>query len=229
MDLQQRSMITSEEIYQDLCNKIENLEYMPGNLISENELCSHYDTSRHVVRGAFAMLKQRKLLEVYPQRGSFVSLIDMKYISDIIYLREAIEQEALQRILDRDDDVVEAVCKKMSDCIELQKANGKEKVPNADFYRLDEEFHGYILEAAGQKDIMRMLDDSYIHFRRWRNLELRSMMRVDQLIEQHDSIVRHLRNGNRQAVRKSMHVHLDTMDLFNSVCEKTKNEYFYKR
>lgn len=30
MNLQQRNMITSEEIYEDLCSKIENLDYMPG-------------------------------------------------------------------------------------------------------------------------------------------------------------------------------------------------------
>ncbi len=227
MNLQQRNMITSEEIYEDLCSKIENLDYMPGEAISENELCERYDTSRHMIRGAFAMLRQRRLLEVYPQRGSFVSLIDKKYISDIIYIRESIEQEALQLVIESGN--VDETCDKMSANLELQKNNRKDKYPNEDFFRLDREFHTYYLEAAGHGDIMDMMSDSYIHFRRWRNLELRSMLRMDELIEQHENIIVNLRNKDRLAVRKSLHEHIDTIRLFNSVIEKTKNEYFYKR
>ncbi len=227
MNLQQRNMITSEEIYEDLCLKIENLEYMPGELISENELCDRYETSRHMVRGAFAMLRQRRLLEVYPQRGSFVSLIDIKYISDIIYMRESIEQESMQLVIDLDH--VEEACDKMSANLELQKKKLNKKVPDDEFFILDKEFHGYFLEASGHGDIMNMLSDSYIHFRRWRNLELRSLFRLDQLIQQHENIIRDLRNKDRIAVRKSLHDHIDTINLFSSVLEKTKNEYFYKR
>lgn len=227
MNLQQRNMITSDDIYKELCKKIENLDYMPGESISENELCELYATSRHMVRGAFAMLRQRRLLEVYPQRGSFVSLIDMKYISDILYMRESIEQESLQRVID--SGTVDSCCDKMNALIELQKQYLKEKIPNDEFYRLDTEFHACILEAAEHKDILDMLANSYIHFRRWRNLELRSLMRLDELIRQHENIVRDLRSKDRMAVRNSMHIHIDTVGLFNSVREKTKNEYFYKR
>lgn len=228
MNLQQRSMITSEEIYRDLCNKIENLEYMPGDGISENELCSQYATSRHMVRGAFSMLRQRKLLEVYPQRGSYVSLIDMDYISDIIFLREAIEQEAVSRLLDH-EELIDGVCGQMETIIRQQKMSLKDQTVNEEYYRLDEQFHGCILEAVGKKDIMHMLDDSYIHFRRWRNLELRSLMRVNQLTEQHEKIVEKLRARDREGARKVMHEHIDTLGLFQSVCEKTDNEYFYKK
>ncbi len=228
MDLQKRSMITSEAIYRELCRKIENLEYMPGNAISENELCTQYETSRHVVRGAIAMLKQRRLLEVYPQRGSFVSLIDMGYVSDIVYMREAIEQEAVLRILE-EDKAVDRVCEKMADCIERQIEYQGETILEDEFHRLDTEFHEYILEAAGKKDIMKMMDESYIHFRRWRNLELRSVITVDQLIDQHREIVKHLKERDRQALRKSIHAHIDKMDFLPESGEPSKNEYFYKR
>lgn len=230
MNLQQRNMISSEDIYLDLCNKIENLEYMPGESISENELCEHYGTSRHMVRGAFAMLRQRRLLEVYPQRGSFVSLIDMEYISDILYLRESIEQEAVQRVIDK--GLAGKVCSCLEANLQQQKTcleDQLDQFPNSEFHRLDSEFHGYILEAAGKKNIMEMLADPYIHFRRWRNLELRSLMRVKELLKQHEAILNDLRREDRIAVRRSLHTHIDTIELFAPVCEKTKNEYFYKQ
>lgn len=42
--------MSSEEIYEDLCNKIEKLVYLPGYKISENELCKQYGVSRHIIR-----------------------------------------------------------------------------------------------------------------------------------------------------------------------------------
>lgn len=228
MDLQQRSMITSEEIYLDLCNKIEHLEYMPGELISENELCAQYSTSRHMVRGAFVMLRQRKLIEVYPQRGSYVSLIDMDFINDILFLREAIEQESMQRLLE-DGTKVEQTCKKMRAIIELQRASLDGTNPTDEYFRLDGEFHGCLMEAAGKKDIMHMLDDDMIHFRRWRNLELKSLLRVQELLKQHEEIVSCLEKRDSAATRTILHKHIDSVDLYNRVCETISNEYFYKK
>ena len=83
-------MITGEEIYRDLLKKITELEYMPGDALSENELCAAYKCSRHMVRDAFSRLKEKGLLEVHPHRGSYVSLIDLKQIEDILFLREAV-------------------------------------------------------------------------------------------------------------------------------------------
>lgn len=149
MNLQNQKMITSNEIYRDLCEKIENLVYMPGELLSENELCEVYGTSRHMIRGAFSILRQHKLLEVYPQRGSFVSLIDTEYIADIIYLREAIEQEAASRAIDlgKGDDVYD----KMAANLDKQQECLNDKYPNEEFYKLDNEFHMYLLNAVGKK------------------------------------------------------------------------------
>ena len=75
-----QEVMSSEEIYEDLCNKIEKLVYLPGYKISENELCKQYGVSRHIIRTAISRLKERTLLTVYPQRGTFVSLIDMKAV-----------------------------------------------------------------------------------------------------------------------------------------------------
>ena len=64
--------VSSDAIYEDLCNKIEKLVYLPGEKISENELCKQYGVTRHIVRSAISRLKERLLVTVYPQRGTFV-------------------------------------------------------------------------------------------------------------------------------------------------------------
>ena len=90
MGMGMRKILSSDEIYEDLSEKIVELKYMPGEKISENDLSAQYGVSRHVVRSAITRLKERKLVDVYPQRGTFVSLMDMKYIETVLYVREAV-------------------------------------------------------------------------------------------------------------------------------------------
>lgn len=227
MRLQPKNMITSEDIYKDLCGKIINLEYMPGEALSENLLCERYGTSRHMVRGAFNLLKQKRLLEVYPQRGSYVSLIDLDYISDIMFMREAIEQECLQRILETDG--VDLVCEKMEENLEKQERCVADKESRSRFLELDSEFHRLILGAAGKPDIMQQLEDSYIHVRRCRNLDIDILARQEELLSQHRDIWEKLRSRDSQAVRQSMHRHMDTVGLEHSMREKGEFDYFYRR
>lgn len=227
MRLQQRNMITSEDIYEDLCRKIINLEYMPGEALSENVLCERYGTSRHMVRGAFNLLKQRRLLEVYPQRGSYVSLIDLDYISDLMFMREAIEQECLQRILEADR--TDQVCARLEENLKKQERCVADRESRSRFLELDSEFHRLILEAAGKPDIMQQLEDSYIHVRRCRNLDIDILERQEELLEQHRDIWEKLRARDRQAVRESMHRHMDTVGLERSMREKAEVDYFYRR
>ena len=42
MNIQNIPSMTSDEIYEDMCLKIERLEYKPGEKLSENELCGIY-------------------------------------------------------------------------------------------------------------------------------------------------------------------------------------------
>ncbi len=63
--MNEKKFMTSDEVYEDLCDKIEKLVYMPGDRISENNLCKLYNVSRHIVRNAITRLKDRKLITVY--------------------------------------------------------------------------------------------------------------------------------------------------------------------
>ena len=96
-----RQVISSDVIVDDLLMKIESLKYLPGELISEGDLCTAYNTTRHTVRGALAVLKEKGFVDVFPQRGTFVSLIDLNFINDILFLREAVEQETVCRLIEK--------------------------------------------------------------------------------------------------------------------------------
>lgn len=226
MAIPRGSLMTSEQIYEDLCWKIETLEYMPGQALSENELCSVYGVSRHVIRNALSSLKGRRLVEVYPQRGTYVSLIDMSYISDVLYLRESVEQEAMYRITQRDDKFRAEVASRMQACLDLQRKLKKTKNYNEDFHQLDNEFHQIMLESVDKPNIMGMLSEPYIHIRRWRNFEIRSEERMAEIMDEHQGIIDAIKAADEATGHERLHNHLDTTGRYYHPLKEVESQYF---
>ena len=222
--LQERSMISSDDIYRDLLEKIVNLEYMPGDLLSEHSLCETYRCTRHMVRGAFVMLRQKGLLEVYPQRGSYVSLIDLQLIGDILFLREAAETAAAMQVM-TDDDLAETAAKQMQKQIEKQKEAADKNDIQA-YFEADDSFHQILMKAAGRQAVRALLEDEYIHLRRWRNLEVRSTKRIPVLIREHKAICKALRRQDREKTAALLHEHFDTLKYAEAIGDPGRDTYF---
>lgn len=218
------NIMTSEEIYENLCNKIENLEYMPGEKLSENELAALYGVSRHIIRGALANLKNRRLVEVYPQRGTFVSLIDIDYITDILYMREAVEQEAIVRIIEngRTEEIVD----RMRLIVQTQRDLKEGETFAREFYELDNMYHQVLLTAVGHSNVMNLIAEPYIHIRRWRNYEVRTTKRMKEIVEEHANIVEALAKKDLENSRRLLHQHLDTANRYSKPLKAAEAQYF---
>ena len=83
---------TYQQVYRKLREEILHLELPPGTSIGEIETAARFQTSRTPVRDAFKILEIEGLLEIKPHIGTFVSLIDLRTVSDILYMRCTLEQ-----------------------------------------------------------------------------------------------------------------------------------------
>ena len=218
--------MNSDEIYEDLFNKIEKLVYLPGDKISENELCRQYGVSRHIIRTVISRLKERMLLTVYPQRGTFVSLIDMKTVELILFIRESVEQEAIRLLQFEKQEVRDRMSEAMKACIERQSIAISDNIDMDAFYLLDNEFHGCLLEAVGKKDVMGIIREDYIHFRRWRNFDVVRSGRQREIIEEHTALMHALVKNETKEAHEILHMHLNTENRLRHIREKVAPEYF---
>ena len=218
--------MSSDEIYEELCNKIEKLVYLPGDKISENELCRQYGVSRHIIRTVISRLKERMLLTVYPQRGTFVSLIDMKTVELILFIRESVEQEAIRLLQFEKQEVRDRMSEAMKACIERQSIAISENIDMDAFYLLDNDFHGCLLEAVGKKDVMKIIREDYIHFRRWRNFDVVRSGRRREIIEEHTALMHALVKNETKEAHEILHMHLNTENRLRHIREKVAPEYF---
>lgn len=86
------------DIYKVLKDQILSLTIKPGELISENSLSAQMDASRTTVRAALAQLAEEGCIVVYPQKGTFVELIDFQRIKQAVFAHIVLEQAVIQEV-----------------------------------------------------------------------------------------------------------------------------------
>jgi DNA-binding GntR family transcriptional regulator len=91
-----RRLPISDQIYDVLRDSIVTLRLMPGASISESSLCKLTGASRTPVRAVLQRLTEEGLIDVFPQQGSFVSLISLRSIRDSHFIRCALESAILR-------------------------------------------------------------------------------------------------------------------------------------
>ncbi len=130
-------------IYAILRREIVTLRLRPAERLSENELAARFRTSRAPVREALIRLVEDGLIDVRPQRGSFVSRISLTAMERARFVREALEVAIIRRVADQ--GVPDAIRAELEHAItrQLEARNDPEK-----FTELDDFFHRGFARAA---------------------------------------------------------------------------------
>ena len=89
----------SETVYNILRRNIINLNLVPGSQISEKEISEKMNVSRTPVREAFIKLSKEALVSILPQKGTFVSKIDLSRVQEERFLRETIEFSVMENFI----------------------------------------------------------------------------------------------------------------------------------
>lgn len=165
---------TSQAVYQEIREQILHLELPPGTALSETETAEKYHISRTPVRDVFKALENEGLLEIKPHIGTFVSLIDLDMISDILYMREVVEQALFKDLAathDKSQDFrINLILEEQKQILESDLS--MEETSRA-FIIADNRFHHTLYELAGKKNIITFfgaINSQYERFRTFINL-----------------------------------------------------------
>ena len=82
--------------FRTLRDNIVSLELKPGTLISENEIAMELGVSRTPVREAIIDLAKAGIIEILPQRGSYVSLIDPNMVEESRFVRKTLDKAVIE-------------------------------------------------------------------------------------------------------------------------------------
>ncbi len=207
---------TSEAVYQKLKEQILYLELPPGSAISEIDTAAKYEMSRTPVRDAFKMLESEGLLEIRPHIGTFVSLIDLNMISDILYMRETLEQAVFRDLTSSYDKSQEfrirLILQKQRELLDTEMDSD---ALARSFIISDNEFHNTLYEIAGKKNVMSFLHSINSQYERFRTfLNLGDRDNLLRLYGDHNDIWQYIASKDFDALANSISHHI--YDGFNA-------------
>ena len=83
-----------------ITENIKSADLEPGQAISENEISAFLGVSRTPVRESIQELHKAALIEIYPQKGSYVSLINSQYVEEAVFLRKVLDIAVIEEACD---------------------------------------------------------------------------------------------------------------------------------
>ena len=178
--------------------------------------------SRTPVREVFVHLQQDGLVDVYPQRGTYVSLINLKTMEVGRWVREIMEKAVIEEAAGH---LTEEDIHKLESNLAAQEVSCRNK-NYLEMLALDDEFHATIFRACGKERTYEMVKQLNIDFYRVRVLRLSHDSRWEQILLQHKEILQALTDGREAAAKKIMSDHLRMIIVEKDVLMAEYPEYF---
>ena len=198
-------MPLAPQIYKALRRAIIAMELKPGQNLSEKEIALQMGVSRQPVREAFIKLSETGLVQILPQRGTYVVGISMKLVLQARFIREALELALILAATGKTDAEFEA---KMAH-IMSQQATTAANDDWANFLKWDDAFHQAFAEFTGWERVWKVIEAEKAQMDRVRHLSYSGQTRMELLIEQHQAILDCVIAGDRGQAEKAVRLHFE--------------------
>jgi DNA-binding GntR family transcriptional regulator len=208
------------QVYRILREQIIQAELLPGERLSESDVAKTLSVSRQPVREAFIKLSEEGLVQVLPQRGTFITRISVATVMDVRFVREAIEADVVRIVAAT--PVPETVAELRRQIAQQRTVTDEDR---AGFLRLDELFHRTLAIAAGKDYAWSVIESVKAQMDRVRFLSVDNMQ-VGKLIDQHERIVDAIAAGDKAAAEEATRLHL--REILSSLPEiaRSRSELF---
>jgi DNA-binding GntR family transcriptional regulator len=144
------------KVFKTLRDRIVYLDYPPGSVVTEKQLCQEFQVSRTPVREAILRLESMNLVESVPRFGTRVTNIDTLEIRNTYEVKIGLEHQAGYLAAQRISDEELAELKRIAELLTVRFDQGDVR----QMFNCDFEFHDLIWRASDNPvlaDILRGL------------------------------------------------------------------------
>jgi DNA-binding GntR family transcriptional regulator len=172
-------------VYEQLKSDIFEFRLLPGTRFSENDVARRARVSRTPVREALFRLEREGYLEVHAKSGWSVRALDFAALDHLYDVRLILECEAVRKLGAGNPRAALAGLEKIWLVAPRQRLTDGARVA-----RLDEEFHGKLVAAAGNPELARLHQTITERIRIVRRLDFTHPERVVYTYIEHGQILR---------------------------------------
>ncbi len=197
------------QVYNILKENIIQANLKPGTQVSEQELGDELKVSRTPVREAMIHLAQEELVEIIPQKGTYISKINIEAVEESRYMRQILEVDITKAAA---VEFPESLFFSFEENLNLQKLYLEQR-NYTKLFEYDEEFHKLIYigtnkmrvwksiqNISGQLNRVRILSLSANSDELWNliyneHVEIFNMIKNHRVDEVQEIVIKHLERG----------------------------------
>ena len=212
-------------VFDMLKQEILSLELKPGQAISENEICSRFDVSRTPVREALRRLQEQGFVNTIPYSGTYVTLLNLDNIRQMIYMRVAVELMVMRDFMEVATPLLYEEIRHQIRCQELLiQEPGFEP---EQFYSMDAQMHGLWFCAIGRTKLWDFIQAQQLHYTRFRMLDFVTETDFTRIIREHKQLLEFLEKKDEKGLEKALKAHLYiSMTRMKYAIEVEYKDYF---
>ncbi|MGC4018517.1 MAG: GntR family transcriptional regulator [Muricomes sp.] len=180
-------------------------ELKPGERLMEIQLANKLGVSRTPIREAIRKLELEGLVLMIPRRGAEVAEITEKNLRDVLEVRAALEELAVQLACVRINP--EGIVKLKEAAKDFEDSLNSDDITR--IAEADVAFHDIIYIATDNERLIQLLNNLREQMYRYRVEHLKQKECHPQLLEEHQEIIRAIENGEGDVATRltSQHIH----------------------
>jgi len=196
---------TMQRVQDVIRDAIIALDFTPGEFIQKDAICKRLGVSRFPVSEALGRLADEGFVEILPQRGTRVRRIEIESCRQAMFIRRALEGEAMRMIaLNASDGLIE---KLEANLREQQFA--VDRADGARFFQHDAAFHDLLLSELDYDRAKAVVEAARGSLARTRTFLLRTQQRQTESYRDHAEIVTAIKGRDPDQAQRAMARHLD--------------------
>jgi DNA-binding GntR family transcriptional regulator len=212
-------------VYQTLRNNIMCLNLQPGENITKNDLAEKLNVSRTPVGEALIQLSKEELVEIYPQKGTIVSLINLAHVDEGKFIRQSLE-EAVIRIACRSFPE-NMLFELQSNLKAMEFMIAQNQINILVLFNIDHTFHQIIFKGCQKEKAWSVICQTSTHLNRVRYLKMQSSANAwESVLKEHNEIIAAIKSGNIEYGVELMDQHLGGVDSWLEKLKLQFSSYF---
>lgn len=192
-------------VFKTLREAILRGDLKPGERLMELQLASKLGVSRTPIREAIRMLEQEGLAVTIPRKGAEVAKMTLKDMEDVLEVREALDELAVQIACEKITDEQLEKLRRVKEEFELcTRGKDVKKIAEADV-----NFHDVIYEAADNPRLVSILSNLREQVYRYRVEYVKNPENYPILVREHEMIWKGLMSRDKERATHAMHEHVE--------------------
>lgn len=202
-------------------DNIIHLQLAPGMVVSANELAAELGISRTPVREALIELRKTGIIEIFPQSGSRIALVNIAMVDESRFLRNTLECAVVREVC---TCITEEDLQQLYENIKLQEFYLENHMTDK-LLIADDDMHRKFFEITGKMEIYELMKSFSIHYDRLRSITVIAVKNL-KVVNDHKNIVKAIENRDPDTAAKNMEVHLARYKFDSEQIKKEYPEYF---